>query len=376
MGSVACGRAYYYCSSCGSGFCPWDEAVGLTTRRLTPAAEQAAALAGVTAQSFDQAADSVLTLLAGLRLSESTVRRTTEDAGQRVGQLLADGQTLGFPQHFPWHRDARGRTCAYVSIDATGVRQQAADGGPAESRMPYVAMVFNPIPDLPDDSPYAPSPQAESQARYLSGLYDLATLGTQLRRQGGQVGMNQAEQWIALTDGGAGLEEFVRQNFPGHELVPILDFWHAAEYLRELAAVLHPQDEAARATQFEVWRQRLRDQGGKALIAHLEEFVGAPRRPAVQEKLAEVLRYFGNNVARMDYPRYRASGWQIGSGAVESGCKTVVGQRLKLAGMRWREPGTDALCHLRALFRSGPAQWEAFWKRTVQTARGNACSTN
>ncbi len=67
----------------------------------------------------------------------------------------------------------------------------------------------------------------------------------------------------------------------------------------------------------------------------------------------------------MDYPSYLANGWLIGSGAVESACKTVVGQRLKLAGMRWREPGTDGMCHLRALFKSEPSQWKAFWQRTA-----------
>jgi hypothetical protein len=60
------------------------------------------------------------------------------------------------------------------------------------------------------------------------------------------------------------------------------------------------------------------------------------------------------------YPRYLANGWEIGSGPVESACKTVVGQRLKLAGMRWREPGTDTVCHRRALYKSERGQWEAF----------------
>src|SRR3954451_15735675 len=73
--------------------------------------------------------------------------------------------------------------------------------------------------------------------------------------------------------------------------------------------------------------------------------------------------YLRNNVQRMDYPRYRANGWSIGSGAVGSACKTVVGQRLKLAGMRWREYGTDGMCHLRALFKSEAGQWQAFWQR-------------
>ena len=46
---------------------------------------------------------------------------------------------------------------------------------------------------------------------------------------------------------------------------------------------------------------------------------------------------------------------------MESACKTVVGQRLKLAGMRWGEDGAHAVCHLRALYRSEKGQWEAFW---------------
>src|SRR3712207_7999778 len=57
---------------------------------------------------------------------------------------------------------------------------------------------------------------------------------------------------------------------------------------------------------------------------------------------------FRSNAHRMEYPEYLARGWCIGSGAVESACKTVVGQRLKLAGMRWGEDGADALCHLRS----------------------------
>jgi hypothetical protein len=185
-------------------------------------------MAGVACNSFAEAADNVLSTLAGLDLSASTLQRTAEDAGERLGQFLADGKTLGFPKPWDWHRDATGRTCAYVSIDATGVRQQAEDGGKADGRMPYVAMVYNPVPDLPADSPYLPSPKATMQARYLAGLYTLDQLGPQLRKQAAQVGMERAEQWIGLTDGGNGLENFVTTNFP-RDIVLILDFWHASE---------------------------------------------------------------------------------------------------------------------------------------------------
>lgn len=63
-------------------------------------------------------------------------------------------------------------------------------------------------------------------------------MGEPLRRQGEQVGMDHAERWVALSDGGAGLEDWLRANFPRVEAV-ILDFYHAAEYLGEWAKVLH-----------------------------------------------------------------------------------------------------------------------------------------
>src|SRR5262249_52029727 len=108
--------------------------------------------------------------------------------------------------------------------------------------MPYVAMVYNAVPELPKDHPHQPPAPAEQQARYWAGLYELAELRVQLRRQAAQVGMDQAECWIGLTDGGSGLEEFVRTNFPRHPIL-ILDFYHPAERLFDLAKLLHPGEE-------------------------------------------------------------------------------------------------------------------------------------
>jgi len=261
-------------------------------------------------------------------------------------------------------------------VDATGVRQQAKGGGKAEGRMPYVAMVYNPVPELPADCPYRPPANAVLQARYLSGLYDLDELGLQLRKQAGQVGMDRAEVWIGLTDGGNGLEEFVRKNFP-RDPVLILDFWHAADHLTELAKLLHPDDEAARQTLVTTWCHTMKHEGGRRIVEVLRDHP-LPRKKAVQDKHAEVVNYLSNNLHRTDYPRYLANGWMIGSGAVESACKAVVGQRLKQAGMRWREYGTDSMCQIRSLFRSEPGQWSAFWRRQINrhAAGVNICSTN
>jgi hypothetical protein len=236
--------------------------------------------------------------------------------------------------------------------------------------MPYVAMVFNPVPDLPAAHPHRPPRAATMQARYLSGLYDLDGLGLLLRRQAGQVGMSRAEHWIGLSDGGNGLEHFLRKHFPGpvggSEITIILDFWHASDSLCKLAKALHPADEAARQELLTEWCHIMKHEGGRRIVDELEKLPLSRGKPGVKAQYEETLGYLRNNVHRMDYPTYLANGWSIGSGAMESACKTVVGQRLKLAGMRWREPGTNEMCHLRALYRSEPHQWELFWSAKVQ----------
>lgn len=361
---VDCRRAYYYCGSCGKGFSPWDKQVGLTQQGLTPGAARLATLAGGVADSFAKGGE-LLEEMASVRLSESTVQRTTEAAGQRIVEAYAQGKTFGPAQPWPWFRDARQRTVAYVGLDATGVRQQGLHGEKADGRMAYVGAIFNPLPDRERIFEGLPKRGACMQARYVSGLYPLAEMGPLLRQQGAQVGMDQAEIWIALTDGGIGLESFMEKNFPRVAAV-ILDFWHAAEYLAKLAQALHATDEAKAKTQTQQWSRILKEEGGTTLIAVLEQEDWPERVSGLKEVRDEVLQYFRHQEQRMDYPTYEANGWYIGSGTIESACKTVVGQRMKGAGMRWSVNGAHEVCHVRALYRSETGQWQDFWQRQIR----------
>jgi hypothetical protein len=300
--------------------------------------------------------------MAGVRLSESTVERTTEDVGRRLAEMSQREQTVGPAVQWKWHPDALGQKVAYITIDATGTRQQGPGGKAAEGRMAYVAGVYDPAPVdwllAPDKKP------PEMRARYVSGICSLERMGPLLRRQAARVGMEDAEAWVALTDGGNGLEEFCRENFNRPDLVLILDFYHAASYLDDLAKALFPQEEEKAKTQAEQWCGLLKQEGGTTTLAVLENAEWPARKSAaLKEQLETTRRYFTNDLHRMDYPEYQARGWQIGSGVVESACKTVVGQRMKGAGMRWSVAGAHALCHVRALHRSEKGQWDAFWER-------------
>jgi hypothetical protein len=64
-------------------------------------------------------------------------------------------------------------------------------------------------------------------------------------------------------------------------------------------------------------------------------------------ELDTALGYFQNNAPRMRYHWFRQCGLFVGSGVIEASCKSVIGHRLKRAGMHWTVSGADAIIALR-----------------------------
>jgi len=71
------------------------------------------------------------------------------------------------------------------------------------------------------------------------------------------------------------------------------------------------------------------------------------------EAACRAVTYYSNNAKRMDYARFRAAGYQIGSGTIESGCKQIATQRLKRSGARWTLDGARMTAKARAAWLSG-----------------------
>jgi len=354
LGDICIKRGYYHCRHCKQGHFPWDGILRLSPERLTPAAQEVVTLGGIK-ESFGKVADRSLYKQTGLRLSESTVECVTEAAGERLDELLKKGNVFGPAESWDWNKDADGKTCGYVSVDATGIMMQGPNGSKVDGRMVYVGMVYNPQPRSSEDDEKLNKPC--DNVRYLAGLIKLPELGDQMRRQAAQVGMNDVEQWVALSDAGNGLEEFFDVYFP--RAAKIVDFRHATEHLTPLCKLLKPGK--AGEELLSAWCHQLKHEGGPKLLDVLEKLDRNAMDEPTRAQHDETLTYFRNHSARMNYPEYLKRGWQIGSGSVESACKVVINQRLNMGGMRWGEDGGDSLAHLRALFCSDADQWDAFW---------------
>jgi hypothetical protein len=348
--------SYYHCAACRTSQQPWDETLRLDKRRVTPAAAEAISLAGLLT-SFGRAAEETLRKLTGIAVSESTVQRVTEDAGERLKNGLEKKEVFGVKQTWNWQRDAQGKTCGYISLDHVSVPQQGPHGAKADSRMAAVALVYNPQSKHDERLP-----RAHDEVRFLSGFYELPALGLELRRQAAQAGWDDLDQQLAISDAGQGLEDFQRTNFPLAQRM--LDFFHASQHVAGMAQAVYSRDPDAAQLQTKAWCQTLKHEGGVALRQVWEQLDVGDWPEDRRELYRQELHYFLNHEHKMDYPSYIAKGWQIGSGPVESACKRVVTQRLKGAGMRWGQRGSDAICHLHALLLSQSGCWDHFWAPT------------
>jgi hypothetical protein len=157
---------------------------------------------------------------------------------------------------------------------------------------------------------------------------------------------------VCIADGAKWIWNWVEDCYP--QCVQILDFFHAAEKLGSYAALQYP-DSTERNKWMELQKQRLRNNEAHRIIAELQRSTGCHKE--AQKARTDVIRYYENNLGRMQYKTYLDKGYLIGSGAIEAAHRNVIQQRLKLSGQRWSVKGAQQIANLRASKKSN--QWNA-----------------
>jgi len=193
---------------------------------------------------------------------------------------------------------------------------------------------------------------------------DSQEFGQKLRQLALAQGLSLATLVVFLGDGAAWVWELARVCFPMAKL--ILDFYHAAEHIGLLTDILFGTDTAQAKTHREDWIRILKDQ-----LDGVEEVIrrataALPRSGKKRRLALKAVAYFQNNRDKMRYWEYQAQGLFFGSGVVEAGCKTVVGQRLKQSGMFWGLPGAHNVLDIRCVLENG--QFDAFWNRSLPSS--------
>ena len=356
LAPVAAQRAYYHCDACRRGVIPKDQDLDLAGTTFSPGVRRLMGRVGAKEAFAEGRRD--LAELAGIVVTTKAVERVAEALGLEIETLAQQEQALALAGKLLPLREV---PTLYLALDGTGVpvvphetvgRPGKEGTGPAKTREVKLGCVFT---QTRLDAKGRPLRDGASTT-YVGAIESAEGFGRRLYAEAVRRGVARAARIIVLGDGAVWIWGIAAEHFPG--AVQIVDLYHAREHVAELGKLLYGPGSAA-AKDWTASRCEDLDAGQvERLIAALGRL--RPRGQEAQEAVRKAQGYFETNAARMRYAQFRRQGLFVGSGVVEAGCKTIVGQRLKQSGMRWTVRGANAIIALRCAELSG--RWEEFWE--------------
>jgi hypothetical protein len=194
---------------------------------------------------------------------------------------------------------------------------------------------------------------------YFSRLADAETFGRLAWAETHRRGLTLAPRVCAVVDGADWCQTFITRHCSA--AVRILDFAHAAGYVSAAAQALFGPGTAEASAWLAEQLHTLKHGDPAVVLAALRALpVAESLTPAAAtEKRDTAVAYLEARRAQIEYAQFRAAGYPIGSGAIESANKLVVEARLKGSGMHWARPKVNPMVALRATACSD--RWAASW---------------
>lgn len=351
VGRVRIRRASYQGSSVEAGTIqPLDEELGLRYE-FSEGVEEVVAF--TASQLTYKETAGVVEKTLGLELSETGVQEITN----RWGRDATEKRVSAIPREAPSPRMA-------VATDGAMIRTAERKRKRKRSRKQHFEEHWNEV-KLGVVYSFDRHGRGNSDKRYTASLKGKDAFGKSLWTQIEASGADRSKHVAWLGDGAEWNWTLKQEHLP--HATEILDFEHAREHLAAVAEAVWGKNSPRAAEWVKSRKKRLLHGRVRSVIRELRAFarsIGPPPSKATPDNPNKIVSsnvtYFERNEPRMQYKHYRKLGYPIGSGVVESGCKHVIAQRMKItASMSWSETRAENLLQLRCLVRS--SQWDRFW---------------
>lgn len=373
FGGIEYRRPYGVCDRCAISYAPLDCGLGIAATGGSVRRTERVCHAAANARSFESAAE-ILKEHDGLELSAKQARVIAEGEGERLveerkreAQALRKGE-LSFPQ-------APAPELIVVTADGGRIQTRQRDNGSAWKE-DKVGGVYDAEPKR---DAAAAKAEAYEGARaktktYVASLAEWEEFGWMLCVEAWRRGYDRAKAKLFVSDGAGTLKTLRELHFK--EAVFILDWYHAAQHLADCAKAAFGEATEECARCYERLKEKLWHGEIDSILRAIEkesQRVGkpTPKEPETSPRvvLNRNLGYFANNREGMDYPRFRAAGWPIGSGIAEGAVKQF-GMRMKGSEKFWNGvgfgTGAEEMLALCALHRSEDGRWRAYWDRRAR----------
>jgi len=167
------------------------------------------------------------------------------------------------------------------------------------------------------------------------------------------IGMTSETEVIGIADGGIGLSEELKRQFPNMQF--ILDKSHLRDHFYDTAEKMGiPKDERSK------WAEPQINKISNGEVAQIRGELLSENDRSPCDRLKRLIGYLDRFEDAMNYNRFKEKNYPIGSGEIESAHKSVPQKRLKIPGATWHPDSIDPMLALRIL--RADDWWEDFWE--------------
>jgi hypothetical protein len=363
LGEIVFERSRYACPSCPHTRYPGDEELGVVDTSRSPGVQRQVARLGGK-ETFREVSEDMREL-AGVKISRKDAERIAEGVGYDLESKDAVERRRIRLAEPPAPEDApKTIETLYVQFDGTGVpmvprevkgRKGKQGDGSAKTREAKLCCVFT---QTAFDDAGRPVRDPASTT-YTGAIESAGEFGERVSAEALRRGIHNAKRVVVITDGAHWCKTMAQTHFG--KALHVIDLYHARQHLAELCKLLFDRDLRRLNAHKDRWWGRLDAGNVEAIVEEARALL--PKNPNAGKDARREIEYFDKNKERMRYARFKEHGMFVGSGVIEAGCKTIVGQRLKQSGMHWTVTGANAIIALRCAHLSG--RIEDYWEQTA-----------
>lgn len=340
----------------GQAFSPLDEELALLPGTLTPSLVEDIVRLGTWMPFLE--VEKMVGHFRKVEVSEPSVRRATEKSGEayvEVQRAQVEALERELTEAPP------GPTLQQLSVDGAMVPLVHKEW--AEVKTLAIGTVGEPMVEGGEWVVHT------RDLSYFSRLADHESFARWATVETHQRGTEKAGKVCGVVDGAEWEQKFIDLHRP--DAVRILDWGHAAQYVAKAGQVVFGGGMAATSDWVGVQLHQLKHGDPQKVLGEL----GKLREQLAAEGEAwktvkGSLEYLEKRQEQIQYAEFRALGYPIGSGAVESANKLVVEARLKGSGMHWAREHVNPMVALRNIACSD--RWEEAWPQISQRLREKA----
>ena len=288
-----------------------------------------------------KSAEMVMKKINGEGVTAATIRLVTD----YIGKIVFDADTVEANTRYAqladtiYTRDKKG--ILYVQTDGAALNTRVKDDNGSTWRENKLGMVFSSDNIKTTINKKGEKVSVIRKKEYTSYVGGVDEFKKHLFACAVRNGYGRYQTTVILSDGATWIRNMCDELFP--DAIQILDLFHLCENIYEYAKTIFRNDEA----KYKPWAKNLIERFKNSEISEALAIIKLYKNRKLPKSVVNLYTYVQNNINKIDYKFYAERGYYIGSGAIESGNKLILQDRLKRAGMRWNTATAQAMLTLK-----------------------------